>query len=80
MTPLCGAKARSNGNKPCRRFAGPNGRCSNHGGRSTGPRSVEGKKRQKKAVLKHGYWSKEACAERNLTYQLIRDMQTALRS
>jgi len=64
MTPLCGAKARSNQNMPCRRLAGPNGRCSNHGGKSTGPKTQEGKERQRKSVLRHRYWTQEARTER----------------
>ena len=39
----CGAYARSTG-KPCQAMALTNGRCRNHGGLSTGPRSVEGKR------------------------------------
>jgi hypothetical protein len=38
----CLAYARSTG-KPCRRAALANGRCRNHGGLSTGPKSAEGK-------------------------------------
>lgn len=41
---LCGARARSSG-KPCRRKARANGKCRNHGGLSTGPRTVEGKRK-----------------------------------
>ena len=40
----CGAYARSTG-KPCRAKALANGRCKNHGGMSTGPKTVEGKAR-----------------------------------
>lgn len=72
MTPLCGAKARSNKGKPCRRVAGPNGRCANHGGRSTGPKTAQGKERQRNAVWKHGYWTKEAIAERRVVNKMIR--------
>jgi len=39
----CGAYARSTG-KPCQAKALTNGRCKNHGGMSTGPRTPEGKK------------------------------------
>lgn len=38
----CGALARSTG-KPCQRQAMKNGRCRNHGGMSTGPKTPEGK-------------------------------------
>ena len=39
----CGAYARSTGN-PCQAKALPNGRCKNHGGMSTGPKTPEGSK------------------------------------
>ena len=38
----CGAYARSTG-KPCQDKALPNGRCKNHGGLSTGPKTTEGR-------------------------------------
>jgi len=38
----CGAFARTTGN-PCRRKALSNGRCPNHGGLSTGPKTPEGR-------------------------------------
>jgi hypothetical protein len=41
---LCGAYARSTGN-PCRAKALANGRCKNHGGLSTGPKTPESKAR-----------------------------------
>jgi hypothetical protein len=38
----CGAHARSIG-QPCKAKALANGRCKNHGGLSTGPRTLEGR-------------------------------------
>jgi len=38
----CGAHARSTG-KPCQAKALANGRCKNHGGMSTGPKTQEGR-------------------------------------
>jgi hypothetical protein len=38
----CGAHARTTGN-PCQAKALANGRCKNHGGMSTGPKTVEGR-------------------------------------
>jgi len=38
----CCAHARSTGN-PCKAKAMPNGRCKNHGGMSTGPKTPEGR-------------------------------------
>jgi hypothetical protein len=43
----------------------PNGRCKLHGGKSTGPRTPEGLERSKRANWKHGYYSREAKAERS---------------
>src|SRR5262249_42337982 len=51
--------------KPCRAAAMPNGRCKVHGGKSTGPRTPEGLERSKRARWKHGYYSREAKAERS---------------
>ncbi len=39
----CGAHARSTGN-PCQAKALTNGRCKNHGGMSTGPKTPEGRR------------------------------------
>src|SRR5215813_8955804 len=61
--PRCGARSKRTG-KPCRAAAMPNGRCKVHGGKSTGPRTPEGLERSKRARLKHGYYSREAKAER----------------
>ena len=42
-----------------------NGRCKVHGGKSTGPRTPEGLERSRRANWKHGYYSREAKAERS---------------
>jgi len=47
----CGAYARSTG-KPCQAKAMANGRCKNHGGMSTGPRTAEGRKAIGEATAK----------------------------
>jgi hypothetical protein len=36
-----------------------------HGGKSTGPRTPEGLERSRRANWKHGYYSREAKAERS---------------
>jgi hypothetical protein len=43
----------------------PNGWCKLHGGKSTGPRTREGLERSRRANWKHGYYSREAKAERS---------------
>jgi hypothetical protein len=40
-----------------------NGRCRLHGGLSTGPKTAEGIERIRRAVTKHGKYSKRAKAE-----------------
>ena len=47
----CEAHARSTG-KPCQAKALANGRCKNHGGMSTGPRTADGKKAIGEATAK----------------------------
>jgi hypothetical protein len=62
--PRCGARSKWT-SKPCRAAAMPNGRCRLHGGKSTGPRTPEGLERSRRANWKHGYYSREAKAERS---------------
>lgn len=65
MTRECGARTRPG--RPCQRLGNErNGRCHLHGGWSTGPRTEEGRIRQREAVTKHGYYTKEAIEERKL--------------
>jgi len=47
--PRCGAHARSTG-MPCKAKAMNNGKCRNHGGMSTGPRTEQGKSAIKQAL------------------------------
>ena len=47
----CGAHARSTG-QSCQAKALANGRCKNHGGMSTGPRTADGKKAIGEATVK----------------------------
>ncbi len=47
----CGARARTRGGAPCRGPAMRNDRCRMHGGLSTGPRTVEGLERSRRARL-----------------------------
>lgn len=60
---FCGAYARST-KKPCIAKALANGKCRNHGGLSTGPKTLEGKKRiaiatQKRMVNGQKYKAQE---------------------
>lgn len=68
--PRCQARTRS-GN-PCKAPAMKNGRCRLHGGKSTGPKTEEGKKRIGSAHLKHGRYTKEAVVARNQFRELLK--------
>jgi hypothetical protein len=61
--PRCGARSKRTG-EPCKGAAMANGRCRFHGGKSTGPRTAEGRERSRRSNWKHGYYSAEAKAER----------------
>ena len=69
---LCGAKARQNKNQPCRQPAMKNGRCRLHGGKSTGPKTLEGKKRAAEANLKHGSYTNAAILERKRMQMMMK--------
>jgi hypothetical protein len=66
----CGAKNRRG--TLCQCPAMPNGRCRLHGGLSTGPKTPEGIERIRRAVTKHGQYSKRAKAERAEYQALLR--------
>jgi hypothetical protein len=74
--PRCGAKNRRG--TPCRCPAMPNGRCRLHGGLSTGARTPEGIERIRRAVTKHGRYSKQARAERQHYRMLFRHCRETL--
>lgn len=65
----CGAKTRRG--SPCLCPAMANGRCRMHGGCSTGPKSAEGIERIRRAVTKHGRYSKHVIEERRNSATLI---------
>lgn len=58
----CGAKGKRSG-MPCKGPAMKNGRCRLHGGKSTGPRTPEGRMRSAMANWKHGERSQARQAE-----------------
>jgi hypothetical protein len=72
--PRCGARSKRTG-KPCLGAAMPNGRCKFHGGKSTGPRTPEGLERSRRANWKHGYYSREAKAERSRLREALRTLR-----
>jgi hypothetical protein len=72
----CGAKTRRG--TSCQCPAMKNGRCRLHGGLSTGAKTVEGIERIRKAVTKHGRYSKRARAEREHKRELLRQFRQLL--
>ncbi len=74
--PRCGAKTRKG--TPCLSPAMKNGRCRLHGGKSTGPKTPEGKKRIGLAHLKHGDYTKEAAAGRKEFYALLKKLRSSI--
>jgi hypothetical protein len=72
--PRCGAKTRAGG--CCGQPAMPNGRCKLHGGKSTGPRTVEGLERIRQARTKHGWHSAEMVAFRRQTRAILGWLRT----
>lgn len=74
----CGA--RTKGGDPCQRPAvARTGRCPNHGGKSTGPRTEEGRARIAAAKTTHGRLTKEARAEANARAKVGRQVRAELR-
>lgn len=72
----CVAKNRRGG--ACKCPAMPNGRCRLHGGLSTGPKTVEGIERIRRAVTKHGRYTQRAKAEQRQFRELLRQLRTSL--
>jgi hypothetical protein len=72
----CGAKNRRG--TPCQCPAMPNGRCRLHGGLSTGPKTPAGIERIRRAVTKHGRYSKQAREEREQYRNLLQQCRETL--
>ena len=66
----CGAKTRAG--VPCEGPGMANGRCRMHGGKSTGPRTLEGLERCRRAKWKHGRRSAESISERKEVAEIRR--------
>ena len=74
----CGAGTKAG--TPCQRHAVKRtGRCARHGGRSTGPRTEEGRARIAAAQLKHGRLTKQKLAEAQRKAQVGREIRAELR-
>ena len=68
--PRCGAKTRQG--KHCMAPAMKNGRCRMHGGKSTGPKTMEGVERIRQSRLKHGLYSQRTKSERKMLRVLLK--------
>lgn len=75
----CGAKARTNGMRPCRQPAMKNGPCRLHGGKCTGAKMAESLAKIKLANTKHGFYSAEGIDERRYMRELLKSSREALR-
>ena len=80
--PICQAKSKQSG-KQCGNFTVKNRKvCHIHGGKTpkhnSGPKTENGKKRQKMGSWKHGRRSKEAMAERYAFREMMKDHKSCL--
>lgn len=74
----CGARTKAG--TPCQRAAVKRtGRCTRHGGKSTGPRTVEGRARIAAAQTTHGRLTKEKRAGAKRGAQLGREIRAELK-
>jgi hypothetical protein len=73
----CGARTRRASSCQCPALK--NGRCRLHGGLSTGPKTMEGIERIRRAVTKHGRYSMAAQAERRYVKALLKECRAVLR-
>lgn len=76
----CTAKSKRSG-KQCKKPALKTSRtqkCEYHGGRSYGPKTAEGKARQRAAVLKSGNFTKEAMEDRARSMRMLNGLEDAM--
>ncbi len=75
--PRCGARTRKG--TACMAPAMPNGRCRMHGGKSTGPKTIDGIERIRKAHFKNGGYSKQTIGNRKRFNGLLRQYRDTMR-
>ena len=76
----CTAKSKRSGEQ-CKKPALKSSRtqkCEFHGGRSTGPKTAEGKARQRAAVLKTGHYTKEAMEDKARSVRVLAGLEDAM--
>jgi hypothetical protein len=76
QAPRCGANTRRG--SPCQCPAMANGRCRLHGGLSTGPKTVAGIERIRRAVTKRGRYTASMMAERRDVRELVKEARMLL--
>lgn len=74
----CGATSKRHGGA-CVQPAMSNGRCRFHGGKSTGPKTEEGRQKISQAHYKHGLYTNDAMAERRYFSQLVQEWRESLK-
>jgi hypothetical protein len=75
--PRCGANRKYDG-RACQNAAMANGRCRLHGGKSTGPKTLKGAERARRAVLRHGFYTAAANAERQSARSALHGLRAIL--
>jgi hypothetical protein len=78
LTKAARCEAKTRRGVPCQCPAMSNGRCRLHGGKSTGPKTAEGIERIRRAVTKHGRYSKAARAEQEHNRNLLRNCREVM--
>ena len=76
----CSAKSKRSGEqckKPALKMSRTQ-KCEFHGGRSTGPKTADGKARQRAAVIKTGNYTKEAMEDRARSVRVLAGLEDAL--
>jgi len=74
----CSAKSKRTGNQCGKPALKGKAVCQLHGGRSTGPKTVAGKARQRTAVLKSGNYTKEAMEDRARSVRVLAGLEDAI--
>lgn len=75
---LCGARSKQASHRPCCQPAMANGKCRLHGGKSTGPRTEEGRQKIALANTKHGRYSRESIIQRKEMREFMKECKRNL--
>ena len=74
----CSAKSKRSGEQCKKPALRGKAVCEFHGGRSTGPKTAEGKARQRAAVLKTGNYTKEAIEDKARSVRVLAGLEDAM--